>query len=308
MINKPEQFFIANIQKEKKKEEKKEEKKTADTKFVEEFVAALKDHRFRYINDFKEHHYIQNQKTGGAVTRKFTRRLQNEFFDLGKSLPLHPDASVFVRVKESAISLTQMMIMPANGGYNRGAFLFDVYFPPNYPDVPPLVNLATTGRNTFRFNPNLYKNGKVCLSLLGTWNGSNSEKWNPAVSTFLQVGVSILSAIFVDQPYFNEPGYESQMHTPEGKRQSDQYNSDVRNATLRFAMIDQLKNPPKGFEYVTNAHFYFNRDRIIQQVEGWLIDGVSQGANLKELKPLVEQLKKLLRDLKKTGASERRRR
>ena len=26
---------------------------------------------------------------------------------------------------------------------------------------PPKVNIITTGRNTFRFNPNLYKNGKL---------------------------------------------------------------------------------------------------------------------------------------------------
>ena len=27
----------------------------------------------------------------------------------------------------------------------------------------------TTGAGTIRFNPNLYSNGTVCLSLLGTW-------------------------------------------------------------------------------------------------------------------------------------------
>lgn len=31
--------------------------------------------------------------------------------------------------------------------------------------------LATTGGGKVRFNPNLYNNGKVCLSLLGTWSG-----------------------------------------------------------------------------------------------------------------------------------------
>jgi ubiquitin-protein ligase len=47
-----------------------------------------------------------------------------------------------------------------------------------------LVTLATTGNGTVRFNPNLYANGKVCLSLLGTWKGNTeSENWNPDVST-----------------------------------------------------------------------------------------------------------------------------
>ena len=38
-----------------------------------------------------------------------------------------------------------------------------------------------------RFNPNLYNDGKVCLSLLGTWEGAAGEKWNAQTSTLLQV-------------------------------------------------------------------------------------------------------------------------
>ena len=52
---------------------------------------------------------------------------------------------------------------------NNGLLLFDVFFPPTYPAVPPQVNLCTTGRAAVRFNPNLYNCGKVCLSILGTW-------------------------------------------------------------------------------------------------------------------------------------------
>ena len=40
-----------------------------------------------------------------------------------------------------------------------------------YPEVPPKVQLITTGMGAVRFNPNLYNCGKVCLSLLGTWQG-----------------------------------------------------------------------------------------------------------------------------------------
>jgi len=39
-----------------------------------------------------------------------------------------------------------------------------------------------------RFNPNLYADGKVCLSLLGTWHsGEASHKWQPASSSLYQV-------------------------------------------------------------------------------------------------------------------------
>lgn len=43
-----------------------------------------------------------------------------------------------------------------------------------------------------RFNPNLYADGKVCLSLINTWHASHeSEKWNPEQTTTFQVLVSV---------------------------------------------------------------------------------------------------------------------
>jgi baculoviral IAP repeat-containing protein 6 len=45
--------------------------------------------------------------------------------------------------------------------YSGGLFTFDVFFPSAYPQVPPLVQLLTTGNGTVRFNPNLYADGKV---------------------------------------------------------------------------------------------------------------------------------------------------
>jgi baculoviral IAP repeat-containing protein 6 len=35
-------------------------------------------------------------------------------------------------------------------------FVFDVFFPEGYPNVPPLMVLETTGDGRARFNPNLY--------------------------------------------------------------------------------------------------------------------------------------------------------
>ncbi|VDQ10554.1 unnamed protein product [Trichobilharzia regenti] len=52
-----------------------------------------------------------------------------------------------------------------------------------------MVEFRTTAKNTFRFNPNLYEDGKVCLSILNTWHGSAEERWNPETSSLLQVRV-----------------------------------------------------------------------------------------------------------------------
>ena len=96
-----------------------------------------------------------------------------------------------------------------------------------------------------RFNPNLYAEGKVCLSLLGTWHGQSDESWNKH-STFYQVLLSIQSLIFVDEPYYNEPGYESRADATTSKA----YNHNLWPSTVRWAMIDMIRNPPRGFEEV----------------------------------------------------------
>lgn len=51
---------------------------------------------------------------------------------------------------------------PSDTPYANGCFEFDVFFPPEYPQVPMMVNLMTTGQGRVRFNPNLYNDGKVC--------------------------------------------------------------------------------------------------------------------------------------------------
>ena len=59
-----------------------------------------------------------------------------------------------------------LMTGPADTPYANGCFEFDVYFPVDYPNSPPLINLETTGNHTVRFNPNLYNDGKVGNSCL----------------------------------------------------------------------------------------------------------------------------------------------
>ena len=56
---------------------------------------------------------------------------------------------------------------PFDTPYEGGFFHFILRFPPDYPHQPPRLRFVTTGEGRVRFNPNLYQNGKVCLSILG---------------------------------------------------------------------------------------------------------------------------------------------
>ncbi|KAF2075779.1 hypothetical protein CYY_002912 [Polysphondylium violaceum] len=213
-----------------------------------------------------------------------TLRIAQEQSSLIKSLPLTFDSSVFVRVHEQNIDIMKVLITgPSDTPYSAGCFVFKVTFPANYPFAPPSVILETTGHGSVRFNPNLYNNGKVCLSLLGTWSGGAGETWNPSTSTLLQVLVSIQSLILVPEPYFNEPGYESQMSTPTGKASSKKYTEGIRESMVEWAMIDMMKNPPKEFEDVVKLHFFYQKDKIKAQLNKWVDENSSSSKLLKLL-------------------------
>lgn len=115
----------------------------------------------------------------------------------------------------------------------------------------------------------------MCLSLLGTWSGPG---WEPNISTLSQVLIAIQSQIMNDQPYFNEPGYESSAGTPSGKRNVSRHNLQIRLATIRFAMLDQLKKRPAGFERAVQAHFWYKRAEVRAQLQQWVADAKAMAA------------------------------
>lgn len=66
---------------------------------------------------------------------------------------------------------------PTRTPYEDGLFLFDIQLPNIYPAVPPLFRYLS--QCSGRLNPNLYDNGKVCVSLLGTWIGKVRQRSPP---------------------------------------------------------------------------------------------------------------------------------
>jgi ubiquitin-conjugating enzyme E2 O len=135
----------------------------------------------------------------------FYKSVQKEHKLLRTSLP----PGVHVRTFEDRLDLLSIMIEgPKNTPYENGLFYFDIQMGREYPNTPPLCHYISFCSD--RLNPNLYEDGKVCVSLLGTWSGRGTEVWSSKNSTLLQVIVSIQGLILVDEPYFNEAGYEKQ--------------------------------------------------------------------------------------------------
>lgn len=209
-------------------------------------------------------------------------RMVSEISTLKSGLPINWESSIWIRVSKTTINVFSFFISgPKDTPYENGIFEFHTAFPTNYPNSEPKVLINTTGGGTIRFNPNLYNCGKVCLSLLGTWSGQDGEKWNPKTSTFLQVLISIQSLILVENPYFNEPGWEKEMHTTKGQTNSKKYNEPLQIGTIKWGINDMINNPPNGMTEVIKNHFKFKKDEILTTTQKWLNEMSSE--NSKEL-------------------------
>eukprot|EP01012_Entosiphon_sulcatum_P063841 TRINITY_DN9197_c0_g1_i1.p1 TRINITY_DN9197_c0_g1~~TRINITY_DN9197_c0_g1_i1.p1 ORF type:complete len:1301 (+),score=235.11 TRINITY_DN9197_c0_g1_i1:399-3905(+) len=221
------------------------------------------------------HHYHQNIAASQSDLPKPKRRKlmqETRMLNEGGVLPLRPEASIFLRSDESRMDVLRAVVTgPEGTPYAFGCFVMDIFCPNEYPSIPPMVNLITTGSGTVRFNPNLYESGKICLSLLGTWHGDDPySKWDADRSSLYQVLASIQGMILVPEPYFNEPAYEAQQGTQEGTRYSQEYNERIQIATLRHAIVGVLQQPPTGLAEVIRRHFKLSRSRIARQCEAWL--------------------------------------
>ena len=278
-----------------------------------------------FVNHQSFNYHSYNSKSfnnnQSVVSEDKVLRLVGEFANLQNSLPVEFTNSIFVRVDKDNMDYMKAIIFGSEGTpYSSGAFLYDIYFGNNYPNSPPSVAITSTGNGTVRFNPNLYSNGKVCLSLLGTWSGSQGENWDPKISTIYQVLLSIQSIIMSDLVYFNEPGHEQQLGTSEGNQLNEGYSNIVRYNNIRVCMIDMIKNPPKGFENIIKIHFYLKKEKILKEVDTWIekakkvpfkFDGLSLGHNskyanrfqdkknyLNDLVKIREELKTILYSIK----------
>ncbi|KAH6932685.1 hypothetical protein HPB50_008730 [Hyalomma asiaticum] len=106
---------------------------------------------------------------------------------------LRPLPGVFVALEESDVTkIHAVLVGPAKTPYQGGFFYILLKCPPDYPISPPRVRFMTTDQGRVTFHPYIYSTGKVCLSLLGTYDGS---AWSPAhtLGTVLLSMQSIMS-------------------------------------------------------------------------------------------------------------------
>lgn len=162
-----------------------------------------------------------------------------------------------------------LIIGPSDTPYYGGFYFFKIFVSDQYPLVPPKVEFVTK-YNSIRFHPNLYVDGKVCLSILGTWSG---PIWTPCM-TITTIALTIQS-IMTDNPLTHEPAYyEASAETTECKN----YKEIVTYANLIGGVIHMIQNIPIGFnnfQKIINNYFitHFKNYVINQENDGKTFTG-----------------------------------
>lgn len=214
-------------------------------------------------------------------------------------LPIDYDASIFMCIDDNNPMIIRALITgPSDTPYDSGCFIFDIYIPPTYPKEPP--NFWFLNHGGYAFNPNLYYDGKVCLSILGTYIGpaaDKSETWNEKTSTLLQVLISIQSQILIENPWFNEPHREKSIGTESGKLENRSYNEKIQLYTMISTIRDLIKNPKMypQFENIIKNHFKIKKQYILEMCSKWFKN--ASKPYKKKYVGVIADIEKYLREL-----------
>lgn len=182
------------------------------------------------------------------------------------------DNGIYCEFSENNINNVKILIIGNNDTpYEKGYYLFKLIFPADYPFNPPKVTYCTQGNN-IRFNPNLYTNGKVCVSILNTWDGPG---WT-AVCSLNSVLLS-LQSLLNENPIQNEPGWGAMDITdPRAK----QYNDVIKYSNLHIAVIKNIIETPETFEcfrpimkelFIKNKDFFLNYIESTKSIDNSLL-------------------------------------
>lgn len=208
-----------------------------------------------------------------TISQDTARRLIKDIRAITKSPPI----GIFYQHDESNILAGKAMVIgPPDTPYEGGYYFFKFAFPEDYPHSPPKLTYCTNDGKT-RMHPNLYKNGKVCLSLLNTWDGDAWTGCNTITSVLL-----VIRSIMTTEPLSHEPGIDEK-HFDFYK-----YQEIIRYKNIQLAMLDIFNKPYYKTEFgdlfnIAVSDFVKNIDSkkeiIDKSIKAWNESEVKPNAN-----------------------------
>jgi ubiquitin-protein ligase len=232
-----------------------------------------------------------------TITKDAINRLLKDVRQILKH-PLTDNNIYYIHDDTDILKGYALIIGPSETPYFGGYYFFEFSYPYDYPFSPPKVKYMTNDGQT-RYNPNLYKCGKVCVSILNTWSG---DKWS-ACQTINSILLTLCS-LLNNMPFLNEPGQHI------GSRDCLAYNKSIEYCNINFAicdLINRTKNKvPEQFKVFypfLKENFYKNYDKILEFVESKkdLVDiysvqiySMQTSVNYNKLKDKLNETKQIL--------------
>jgi len=191
------------------------------------------------------------------VSKDTIQKLLKDIKDIYKN-PLTDNGIYYTHDDSDMLKGYALIVGPSDTPYFGGNYFFELSFPPDYPYKPPKVTYCTNGEN-IRFNPNLYKCGKVCISLLNTWRG---EQWTSCQS--IRTVLLTLCTLLCKDPLLNEPGV-SKSHQDFNK-----YTQIVEYSNIKIAVCDIVNKKAGVYNDKFDIFYTYVKENFLKNYDAFL--------------------------------------
>lgn len=195
------------------------------------------------------------------------KRITADIAELAK--PLYTDQGIFYAADEQNIHKGYACVFgPKDSPYEDCPMLYEFTIPSTYPFDNPQVQFRTYDGKT-RFHPNMYVDGKCCLSILGTWQG---PRW--ASTMRLSTVLITLQSLMDSSPLRHEPSFENAI----GKQLED-YTRVVEYSCIRNILeraMTSSERQPIAFQPF-QEHFRKRLPGILERIETRLQKRLDEG-------------------------------
>jgi ubiquitin-conjugating enzyme E2 Z len=185
--------------------------------------------------------------------------------------PLSSNGIYYIHDESNMLKGYALIIGPKDTPYENGFYFFEFLYPFNYPYSPPVVKYHTNGDN-IRFNPNLYQNGKVCVSILNTWSGPGWTS-SQTISSILLT----LSTLLCENPLINEPMIQDLYEST-----NKMYNTIIQYYNIKIAICYILDKNINVYQSFFDQFYEIMREHFLKCYED-LVNKCKQNLNTNNL-------------------------
>jgi len=165
--------------------------------------------------------------------------------------------NIFIQpVDDKLNNLNALIIGPSDSEFEDSFLFFNISIPVEYPFKPPIFKFLSPVGTNHRIHPNLYADGKVCLSILNTWSGD--DKWS-SVLTIEKILLTI-SGLLDKDPLYYEPAY--------GKHKNGWKEYAITSRYLSLILsFKLLKDTTNVFYDIMNEYYKKNIKKYNKHIE-----------------------------------------